>query len=163
MGLPIQSKEVIDKISEELKVQPAMKIPRELADKIQLVYHVNSNSTNFITTKTANANNSVSEIIMTTSTERDTFLTGMGLSMLKDVNGTSNSSSIRATPFGKAETSVMSMRYLGVGVANDRTEFFNLQNPIKLERGTTITVTNAAAVATIQTSGQIYFYETDPQ
>lgn len=37
----IQSKEVIDKVSDELKIQPALNIPRQISKDIQLTYNVN--------------------------------------------------------------------------------------------------------------------------
>ena len=78
----IQSKEVIDKISDELKIQPAMAIPRALAEKIQLVYAVNANP---IVNVVANAERSTTGAtnVFTTSPTKNFFLTGLLISWTK--------------------------------------------------------------------------------
>lgn len=156
----IQSKEVIDKISEDLKVQPAMQIPRALAEKIELVYVVNPER--LVKIKGATASDATTATIITTSTTKDTFLIGAGIAVAKDVNSNSLISSIVATPSQSDAQTTLMIRYEPT-TAGQFKQYISFPIPIKLERGTTVTITNTSATASIDTTGIIYFYEVDPQ
>jgi len=157
----IQSKEVIDKISDELKVQPAMEIPRALAKDIQLVYEVNP--TPLIQTISSTVSDGTAITIFTTSAVKDTFMVGLSLSVAKDVLATSLFSRITARPFGQAANlEFIRIRYEPVTVG-DFIESLSFPHPIKLARGSPISLTNSTAVGSIDTTGIIFFYETDPQ
>lgn len=155
----IQSKEVIDKIAEDLKVQPALQIPRELAKAIQLVYNVNPER--MIRIKGNTASDATSAAIHTTSATKDTFLVGLSLTIAKSALATSLSSGIIITPFGEASATVELIRYEPTTAGQFHT---NIQfiKPIKLNRGSTVTVTNTTATASIDTTGTIFFFEVDP-
>ena len=142
----IQSKEVIDKISDELKVQPALQIPRELAKQIQLVYEVNPlRIANIV--RSATIINTTSTIF-TIPTRRDFFLTAVFIGSTSTVN-----------------------RHITVIIDGAAQEMFETNNsgttvnmplsiPIKLDRGTNITGTSGGAANAFFT---IIGYTTDPQ
>jgi len=156
----IQSKEVIDKISEDLKVQPAMQIPRELAKQIQLIYNVNPER--IIQTRINTAADATVATIHTTSAVKDTFLIGVFLSVSKDVVSTSLNSDIRFVPFGGVSTAVLTIKYEPV-TAGQFVSNREFMIPIKLARGSNVTVHNSTNTASIDAGGIINFYETDPQ
>lgn len=156
----IQSKEVIDKISDELKIQPAMTIPRALAEKIQLVYGINPQyDVKFVAGST---NDATTSDLMTTSATKDTYLVACMLTVSKDVVSNSINSKINAFAVGRANSSLLALRYEPV-TAGTHQITFDFAHPIKLERGSVITITNSSGTASIDTLGIVYFYETDPQ
>ena len=160
MVLDIQSKEVIDKISDELKVQPSLQIPRELMDKIQLVYNVNPfNPVTIIAT--AAADNSTAAVVFTTPAERDFYLTSVILSVIKDVNSTSTRSSMNVR-INEVNTELIHIAGISVTAQNDVVSL-NYNPPIKLSRGGEITVNNTTAVSKIVARASITGYTTDPQ
>ena len=111
--------------------------------------------------RTANTtlSDGTSATIFTTSLTADTYLTGALISTAKDVNATSLFSSIRAALFGRVATVVLRTRYEPVTVGSNINASLFFKEPILLERGSAITVTNSTAIASIDTSGQIFFYE----
>lgn len=161
MGEMIQSKEVIDKISDELKIQPSMKIPRELADKIQLIYNVNP--ARLIQIKSANAVDSTSGTIHTTHAVKRTFITGATVSVTKDVVSTSVISEIKATMLNQSSAGLLiRMRYEPV-TAGQFIHSVIFDPPVELAKGTSVTTNNSTAIASIDNTGLISFYETDPE
>ena len=156
----IQAKEVIDKISEDLKVQPAMTVPRTLSKDIQLSYNVNPER--LIKVASASANDATSATIHTTHATKDTYLVGASLTVAKSVLVISIFSTIKCFPFGEsAALEVMRLRYEPL-TAGD-TAMAQTFPPIKLERGSIISVTNGNAVPSIDATGFVFFYEVDPQ
>jgi len=158
----IQSKEVIDKISDELKVQPAMSIPRELAKNIQLVYGVNPVRLIQVTSKTTS--DATTSTILTTNATKRTFVVAMNMTIAKDVVSTSLVSAIRGTPLGDSATDILRIRTEPVTVGQNLNNRVEIPMPgLELEKGTTLTLTNSTAIASIDTTCNVYFYETDPQ
>ncbi len=156
----IQSKEVIDKISDELKVQPALEIPRELAKQIQLSYNINPKDV--VEVRNKGLSDGTSALIHTTHSEKRTFLLEAAMSIAKDVNATSIFSTIEATPLGKAEQNIAVVRYEPLTVASHLRSEQNMHG-IELEKGTEINFTHGNAAASIDGSATIFFIETDPQ
>lgn len=156
----IQSKEVIDKISEELKVQPSMQIPRELAKLIQLVYNVNPER--LIRTRRNLISDTSSVQMFTTSSIKDTFFVGASLSIAKDAVNDSINTTMTIFPFGDTGRQVLEIRYEPTTAASNLSKDIQLSQPIKLGRGTAITITNSAATASIDVSAIIRFFEVDP-
>lgn len=157
----IQSKEVIDKISDELKIQPSMQIPRELAKQIQLVYGVNPQR--LIQVRNNTASDSTGATIFTTNSERDTFIVGVKITLAKSVLATSTNSTLRAIPFGESTAVFLARINYEPVTAGEHIIYINFPFPIKISRNSAVTINNGAAVASIDTSGVVYFYETDPQ
>jgi len=158
----IQSKEIIDKMAEDLKVQPSMLLPRELGKTIMPVFNVNAPP--LIKTAFGGASDSVSTTIHTTSTRRDTFLVAGFLTTTKDVVSTSITSQITFVAFGDTGVNgLVALRYEPVTAQGGMVTQITLPMPgIKLARGTAINVTNSTAIASIDSRGGVFFYETDP-
>lgn len=157
----IQSKEVIDKISDELKVQPALEIPRTLAKDIQLVYDVNTMPKVFLKAGTL-SDSAGPTAIHTTSSERDTFITFIDLTLAKDVVSDSIVTQVLMVIDGKATAPALLLRYEPV-TAGQFNKGIIFNPPIKLERGSSITITHSQATASIDASAVVGLYETDPQ
>ena len=161
MVLDIQSKEVIDKISDELKVQPSLQIPRELAKQIQLVYNVNPSRNIQVLEKTTA--DDAAESMTTTSATKRTFATGVFLSVSKDVLAISINSSITAQiPGGAVNQALIKINYEPTTVGN-HTASVMFDPPIELAKSASVTLRNSNATASIDTTGILYFFETDPQ
>jgi hypothetical protein len=156
----IQSKEVIDKISEDLKIQPSLQVPRELAKAIQLIYNVNP--TREVQIRNKVAADSVSEVIHTTHATKRTFLIAVSLSVAKDIVSPSVRSRISLFPKGKAVIDVIELRYEPL-TAGDYVESLSLPIPMELEKNSEIKVLNQSATASIDAAAKIYFFEVDPQ
>lgn len=156
----IQSKEVIDKISEELKVQPSLEIPRELAKNIQLVYNINqvdNGKMEFDSITNATTGN-----IHTTHTTKDTWLLAVYMTVTKDVVNDSTQSNVRAVLFGDTVGKILcSMPYQPITAETIRGSFV-FPIPIKLAKGTLIDIRNGAGTAEINTTASIVFTERDP-
>lgn len=156
----IQSKEVIDKISDELKIQPSLQIPRELAKAIQLVYNVNP--VRDVKLANATAIDSDSVTIHTTHATKRTFIIGYTLSVTKDVVNDSIESHLDMNPISQGVTGFAFINYEPT-TAGSFVISGEFHEPIELKKGTNIRVRNGAATASIDAAGSIYFFETDPQ
>ena len=158
----IQSKEVIDKISDELKIQPAVDIPRNLAKDIQLVFDVSQKQFG-IFIKTATASDATSALIHTCKLGVRTFFIGYYLSVAKSVASTSLFSQVRVTTVHEpVVNAVVTMRYEPV-TAGDLIINTSFPIPMELAAGSEITVTNSTNVASIDTVAGVYLYEVNPQ
>lgn len=163
MVLEIQSKEVIDKISDELKVQPSLEIPRQLAEKIQLIYNVNPpRITKFVTGD--NKTSSGSSTIYAASNIKDTYITGVLLGVNADATCD------KASGVWRLQGTINGVAVDLIKIPNitltalDKVMFVPFNPPVKIDRGSNIILGNdtfAAGVA-IRT-GTAYGYETDPQ
>jgi hypothetical protein len=105
------------------------------------------------------ATNSTSATIYTTPTDKDFYLTSALLSTIKDVTSTSTLERLRVVIDGVTQD-ILLISSLSL-TAQDRTITLSLNNSIKIDRGTTITVTNSTNVANITTTALIqgYFVE----
>ena len=158
----IQSKEVIDKISDELKIQPSMEIPRELGKNIQLNYDVNPlrfvNEINIINrTTTASA-----ATVFTTPSDRDFFLTGVTLANVSDATADNTTIALNITLESGVVVSIILLRKLTT-TAFDKVVTNDFTIPIKLLRGSPITFINAFTVGASVSSVITIGYTTDPQ
>lgn len=157
----IQAKEVIDKISEDLKIQPALQIPRAIGDKIQLVYGVNPER--LVQAISDVASDSTAGTILTTHATKDTFLVGIDLSVSKDIVSDSIFTDVRGFPFGlTTAVNLISLRYepLTAGAHHKNIAF---TKPILLARNTTLRIVNNTATASIDASATVFLYEVDRQ
>lgn len=112
-----------------------------------------------VQTDSASASDATSSVIRGTSATADTFLLGINLTVAKDVNSTSIFSELQAIPFMQSSaTSVFRIRYEPV-TAGDHQASIMFDPPILLARGSNITVANSTAIASIDTTANIFFYE----
>lgn len=154
----IQSKEVIDKISEDLKIQPALQIPRAIAEKIQLVYGVNPRRIG----RTANAGGTGATIaVHTAHATKDTWVTSAHISLAKTALNTGTVVDFRYTsPEGATEALIkISLTTLTVG---NRDVNISFPTPILIAKGSSIAA-NINNATGLRMDAGISFYETDPQ
>lgn len=157
----IQSKEAIDKISQELKVQPSMAIGRKLSENVQMVFEVGDNKTFQQIVEGSGDVNTASIVVFTTPTDRDFYLTGATLSMIKDVNATSTLTQLRVVIRGAIKSI---LRISGISLTvQDGAISFQPCVPIKLDRNTTIDIVNTTAIAAIRADASITGFLIDPQ
>ena len=156
----IQSKEVIDKIGDDLKVQPSMAVPRELSKDIQLSYNVNP--VRQVRLVEGVITDATTGVIFTTSTTRRTFIIAAQLSVAKSVLSTSVSSNLACFTVGAPARALLLLRYEPVTAGQ---EHISISFPvaIELERGTAITLNNSTAIPSIDLAAQVMIYEKDPQ
>lgn len=106
--------------------------------------------------ETGTVTNATSGTVFTTPTDKDFYLTGASLSMIKDVLSQSVSTDLRAVLRG-ITIFPLTIRSISLTIQNDsKAQIFN--PPIKLDRGTTVTITNSNATAEITASATIYGY-----
>jgi len=120
-------------------IQPTL----EITPKINLV-------------KRAEASNSTSATIYTTPTDKDTYIVALMLTMIKDINATSVSSRIYAYIDGVSSYLAEITGF--VTTVQEKTIFLSFPIPIKIDRGTALTVTNTTNVANCKSSAIIYGY-----
>lgn len=151
--------EVSKKIRNGLKIQQAIdSVPQRVGDVILPVFVANPDRV--IQSDDASVADGTSAIIMTTHATRKTFLTDALLTVAKDVNATASFSTITANLKGKAAASIIFLRYEPLTAG----QFFAAMNfnfPIELEPNTQITITHNTAIASIDGTAKIYFFETE--
>jgi len=156
----IQSKEVIDKISDELKVQPSMAIPRKLAEQIQLSFNVNAVPR--VRVIDANISDTTSGVILTTSATSDTWVVGASISVAKSVVNDGLFSDIRVTPFGQADDQqLVVVRYEPVTAGSNISSSETYPFPILLAKNSDVVIVNQSGLASIDTFAKVLVYETD--
>lgn len=156
----IQSKEAIDKMSEELKVQPAMTLPRALVNNIQPVFEIGAPPrSNFVESGVATAGTNVT--VLTTDTRRDTYITAIIFSLEKDGSADNASVDLRTTMNGATQ---QLSRIVGITLtAKSEVQTLSLPFPLKIDRGVAILITGANTVGVIHKSAVVYGFTTDPQ
>ena len=158
----IQSKEVIDKISQDLKVQPALQIPRELAKQIQLVYSVNAVPVaNIFENETRTTTTGASNIFMT-PTNRDFFLTHVYLHNVSDATADNTIIRLIVTKENGVQVDIIAFSKITT-TAFSATHSITFNTPIKLLRGTNITFVNAFTVGVSVSDVNFSGFTIDPQ
>ena len=157
----IQSKEVIDKISDELKVQPAMAIPRVLADKIQLVYDVNPRAiVNIVETVTKSTTGAAT--VFTASTTKDTFITGVSWTLHVDVSNDGVFSHVSVQLADGTTRNVVNGRKLTLlEQLYDKVLMFD--PPLKMLRGGIVQHSQTFTLGSAAMSTTVFGYTTEPQ
>jgi hypothetical protein len=152
----IQSKEAIDKISEELKVQPAMDIPRELAKQIQLTYDIGGGVDQWV----AKFKDS-SGVIYTGTAGKRLFLVAISLSSVSHNANTTSKDTVAAQLKGTTSSTKICNVTNGSQAATTNTASNTVvfPKPIELESGTAISLSLGS------TAGQasIVGFELNPQ
>jgi len=102
------------------------------------------------------ANNATSGNILTTSLDKDTYIYGAFLTVVKDATSTSTSTNINITKDGLTKV-LLSIPCITL-TAQTETVSVAFAHPIKIDRGITITVTNSTNVANVKSTGGVYYY-----
>lgn len=136
-------------------------VPSQIAEKVVPVMEVNPKLLRTINiVRRASAVNSTAGTIYTTPSDKDFFLCGVSLSVIKDVTATSIRSDINGFPEGDSVRELISIATLTLTVQDSSSSlFFNI--PIKMARGTNISLANSTNVGNITAVGNIYGYIVD--
>jgi hypothetical protein len=157
----INNSDLFKELREGIKLQQLRDvIPSQLADKVVPVMEVNPKMLRRINSVKNNiATNATSATIYTTPTDKDYFLCGFTLSMIKDVTSTSTSSRVLATIDG---VSTILASIVGISLT-PQADSISVQflEPVRVDKGTNITVTNSTNVANVSANGTIYGYTVD--
>lgn len=157
----IQSKEVIDKISDELKIQPALEIPKELAKLIQLTYVINPKRIIDVFGSGRSTTTGTSTILIT-SPERDTFITGISWSLHADVTNNGVAANVNITLADGRVVEVINLQKLAA-LEQLFEKFLMFDPPIKLLRGSSVTHNHTFTLGSSAMNTVIFGYQTDPQ
>ena len=154
----ITNSEVIQEIRDSAKIQAGMEsIPNQLENKVIPVMEVNPKLLRRINiVKTATANAATSATIYTTPTDQDFYLVSLTLSMIKDSSATSVESSITAIIDG-ATIKVASIVGITLTAQNDSISL-TFPFPMKIDKNTSIYVTNSTNTAVIKSLACIHGY-----
>ncbi len=148
MASEIQRGEIRKKISDDLGFANPSLAPTHIPDYIVPVLLINDDlyyDVPIIRTETAI--NSTSTAIMTTDSYYETFLTGLTLSIIKDVTSTSILSSITAV-IGGATSTLTAIAGLSLTIQNQTIDVA-FSKPIKIDRSSVINVTNSTATGNV--------------
>ncbi len=158
-----QSKEVVDKISDELKIQPALKIPRELGKDLQLVYNVNPIHANRLLGSLARTTTATSpgSNIAVLSTSKQSHITGIHLQNQSDVTADNTSIEIRAVLLGATRNIIQFLKI--TTTVFDKSTYITFDPPLKPDIGTNIVFVNAFTAGVSVSAIQVYGYDTDVQ
>lgn len=159
----IQSKEVIDKMSDELKIQPSMALPRALVNTIQPVYSVNPDHKKGVAISSGRAATG-SGVVFATPAGKDFFLTSCHMSYMCDATADSTLYELRCNPVGNNGQTINVLRFnkLTTTAAN-QTQSIAIDPPLQLERGSSILIVQTFTVGTSNITGGITGYSVDPQ
>ena len=154
----MRNKDAVEALRNLTGLMTAEGIPQELQDKIQAVLVINPEKE--IQVKDLTASDTVGANIMTTSATKRTFLTGVHLSVSKNIVSDSLFSRVNAIAKGKAAINVLKLLYepLTAGTIHESVMF---NPPIELEKSTLITMGNSTTTASIDINTTLYFYEVD--
>lgn len=156
----IQNSKITDRMLEETKAQPYFELPKKIMDSIQPVLIVNPIDRVFLLD--AVLSDATSGAIFTTRTDRDTFVLAASLSTTKSVLALSTRSFITCFPFASPSKAIIGLMYEPVTAGSSQTSL-NLQEPLKLERGSVISVTHSNATASIDSIATIILKESGEQ
>lgn len=109
--------------------------------------------------KQAFVNNSVGATIYTTPTDKDFYITGATMSLIKDVTATSTQTSLRCTIGGEV---LYLMQIVGITLTpQSSTISIALARPLKVDRGINITLNNATATGNVVAGCSVVGYLSD--
>jgi len=155
----IQSKEVIDKISDELKIQPALNIPRNIGDKIELVYNVNAERiVNFMSR--ASSASTGTTTIHTAHATKDDYLTSIHYSFIADGTADNLNFVLTITPRGLGAITIRLNKATTTAFTKDAQII--IDPPILLERSSGITMGTTFTVGTATKEATAWGYQKDP-
>lgn len=135
--------------------------PTKVSDTVQLVLPINPKDYRRVNiVKTGLATNATSATIYTTPTDKDFFLTSLALSIIKDVTSTSLRTDIAVVIDGAAQNLLSICSLTLTAQAQNIAQSYHA--PIKIDRGTNITVSNTTNVANITARANLTGYTVEP-
>lgn len=165
----IQSKEAIDKISDELKVQPAVMIPRELMDKIQLTYDIGEGAIRKGFTAVGERDVTGAGSLFTVPNDgHDYYLVHARLALTSDATYDGKEVIIRidTADDNRASVKILSLRHNDAGAAaiafqDGETNFGSA--PLRLTAGSTVDIVPSFTAGSLESTGIIHMFKTPRQ
>ena len=158
----IQSKEAIDQMSEDLKIQPAMALPRTLVNTIQPVYSINTRRLPF--SVGLNRSTSGNLTVFTTPTDKDFYLSTISIALDKDATADPGTGALTVTSTNADGSSAL---FFGVPILDLTAQSFaqtiSFPIPIKLARGVAIVMNGTFIAGVMNRFVGITGYTVDPQ
>jgi len=138
------------------------KIPNECLDKVQLTYDLNINQINFID-DTSSAVTSSGLVIYTCSADKDTYLWGISATWQSDVTADNTTLTVSAKLFNGSSAGVPVLRMNKFTTTATLLEKSNMfAAPIRLLRGSTITLSNTFSVGASTSAISLFLEEKNP-
>jgi len=136
-------------------------IPSQLADKVVPVMEVNPKMFRIVNYNVAGAGtNSTSTSLGTTPTDRDTFITGATLSFFKDITATTTFIRLNATMENGLGIVLCSFGCVTLNIDGDAMTI-SFPNPVKLKRGSAITISASTNVGNFNAFGSVMGYQVE--
>lgn len=112
--------------------------------------------------KHGNASNATSSTVFTTDTKKETYVTAAVLSVTKDATATSTVTTIQVIPEStNVAANLLHITGLTLTAQSDCMSL-SFNPPIKLAKGSNVTITNSTNVANVNARATIVGYEVDP-
>lgn len=135
------------------------KLPTEIADKVVPVIEVNPKLFRNTTLFKYKADTGSGGTIFTTDSDKYTYITGVQMSLTKDVVSTITDARVGATLFSGEVVRLMELSFLTTTIAN-KDMFVSFTNPVKLKQGTTVSTTlNGGGVGAHRCSTCVFGYQ----
>jgi hypothetical protein len=131
-------------------------IPSELAKSIVPVININPKNYTISNVVAINdiVNSGGSATVYTVPTNKDFYLTNASLSMIKDVTATSIGTTLTVTPETGLATTILKIIGLTLTVQEEAVQL-NLTFPLKLKKGSVISLANSTATGNVSASASI--------
>jgi len=160
----IQSKEVIDKISDELKIQPSLMIPRGLAKDIQLTYEVNPARPILTTFRQSVATTGTNSVAAAPSIGNKIYhVTGVLLNIQEDATSNNIRTHVSATALGGGILVLAELNKLTTTATTREIYVDYSNNPVPIAVGANITLTNTFSAGAANKGALIIGYFADAE
>lgn len=161
MEYKIQNSDTIKELRDGARLSISEGFPERLAGSVVPVMNINPKDYRICNiAKTTSAVNATSATIYTTPADKDFYLVGFSIGLIKDATATSINSGISAYIDG-LNTALIGIASLTL-TAQSETLSQTLAYPIKVDRNTIIAVTNTTNVGNISARGSIIGYTVEP-
>lgn len=163
MGAKIYNSNLTKELIDVAKLQQSKgEIPSELAEKVIPVIDINPKHARVANVvKRTIATNATAQTIYTTPTDKDFYLTSASLAMIKDATATSLFSTIQLIPDGSTSTIPILLIPGFTLTAQTGQISLSFPAPIKVAKGTNITINNSTNVGNVSADGCITGYLID--
>lgn len=154
----VYNSEVIQELRNVAKIQGATDlIPTLLNNGIVPTLELNPKLVKNLRTAGNVAINATSSTIFSTPTDRDVYIVAVSLAYIQDVTATAVSHGVVATDELGVSRNLLFIPTLTLTVSNGTAQI-TLPHPLKLARGTNVTVTNSTNTGNTSAAGTIYYF-----
>ena len=166
MGQRYKNNDIRNSIKQKLYLDGySDKVPSEIDDKVQLTVDVSPQSNpdgSHQIYYNATGTNTLSTTIFTSSTTQDTCITGMAMSMTKDVTGVSAVGTVTGYLFNvSSPITILAIQSKTLTVSSGQ-QSVEFNPPIKLQKGQPVTIGMTSATGLCSINASIWGYTVDP-